>query len=89
MGEEPQWYTNKDIYEMVQALKTDFHQFRAEMQEINNLRTQIVDLQKGQLEWVQYKNKLLGKSSVGDGIRQWGGWFIAIISLIFSLWKQR
>lgn len=44
-----QWYSNKDLFEMLQALKEDLHQTRLDLRKYNDLRGAVAELQKAQI----------------------------------------
>lgn len=89
--EKDQWYTNKDLFEMVQALRADMQDTRAELQETrvavrqyNNLREQLGECQRDVLAMQQ---KTMGRSAVADGIRLWGAVIIALVAFLYTLYK--
>jgi hypothetical protein len=84
MGEE-QWYTNKDLFEMMQGLKAELAQTRADIKQYNNLRAQLADLQTRSVQWDAHLSAQVGTSKVADAIRQWGGWFVAIAALVVNI----
>ena len=84
-----QWYTNKDLFEMVQSLQRDIQATRIEMQETrvavkqyNDLRRQLGQCQQ---DILSIKKKELGKHAVWDGIRLWGGWVVALAAFLYSI----
>jgi hypothetical protein len=44
-----QWYSNKELFEMLQDLKEDLHNTRMDLRKYNDLRGAIAELQKTQL----------------------------------------
>lgn len=88
-----QWYTNKDLFEMLQGLKEDMHETRTELKETreamkqyNNLREQIAQCQTNILTIQQ---RTVGQSVVWTNIRNWGAIIIAVASLIYTFMKGR
>ncbi|WAA10340.1 hypothetical protein [Fervidibacillus albus] len=91
-----QWYSNKDLFEMVSSMKDDFQELRAEMRETRNaikkyngLREELGETRK---ELFRMKDKVeemeaveKGKDKFGEAVRDWGGWIFALISLIILL----
>jgi len=91
MGEKEQWYSNKDLFEMVQSLRGEMQSTRAELQETrivvrqyNDLRKQLVGCQRDILE---IRQQAAGRSKVWDGIRLWGGWIVALLAFVLNLIK--
>lgn len=88
MSEE--WYTNKQLFEMVQGLKDDMAETRVELaatresvRRYNGLREDLEGV-KTRVQAIEQQGK--GRASVGQNIREWGGWMVAggifLISLI-------
>lgn len=44
-----QWYSNKELFEMLQDLKEDLHNTRMDLRKYNDLRGAIAELQRSQL----------------------------------------
>ena len=99
MGEhekDPQWYTNKDLYEMIATLKVELATTLRVIREYNGLREQITTQAKRtaaiedglsdvQLHISGCQNYAKGKSAVGQAIRDWGGWIVAIVVLAVNI----
>ena len=88
MGNE-QWYTNKELFEQLNAMQGDFRDLRAEMKETrtmirqyNGLREQINDV-KEKVDEMEARQE--GKQSFAEAIRQWGGWLFALVTLLVLL----
>ena len=99
MGENNQWYTNKDLFESIGALKEDFSDLRGEMKETriilqryNGLSEDIARIREENASTMIILNDLVSKSSgknaVLDGIRKWGGWVVAIITMFILIFNQ-
>lgn len=96
MGE--QWYTNKDLFELINNMQGDFKNLRSEMRETrimikqyNGLREEIGETKK---EVQEVKDKVeniesrgQGKKAVFDGIVKYGGWIIAILTMLSGYLK--
>ncbi|NLZ73230.1 MAG: hypothetical protein GX905_05360 [Bacteroidales bacterium] len=54
-----QWYSNKDLFEMLQDLKEDLHNTRIDLRKYNDLRGTIAELQKAQLSQAEACKKHL------------------------------
>lgn len=90
MGEQKeQWFTNKDLYEMFQELKDEVAPLRAELRytadavrKYNGLREKIEVTERRLAEHLLMG---AGQASAAKGIREWGGWIVALISLAIVL----
>lgn len=86
MPERNQWYTNKDLFEQINAMQSEFKDFRAEMKETrtmirqyNGLREELAKVEK-KVNDMESRSK--GRNAVGKAIREWGGWLVAIVTFI-------
>lgn len=84
-----QWYTNKELFEQIIEMQTEFRDLRSEMRETrtmirqyNGLREK-VDAVERKVDDMQAQEE--GRNAFGKAIREWGGWLIALISLILLL----
>src|SRR5690606_30380460 len=92
------WYSNKELFEQILAMKNDMQKLSAELQrttetikkynglreEIGELRKEIVEIQKREAE---RQAKELERHSVGKAVRDWGGWLIALIMFVLNIIK--
>lgn len=84
-----QWYTNKDLFELISGVQSEFQELRSEMRETRHLMRQYNGLReelgvvKERVDDIEARAK--GRSSVGKAIREWGGWIFALVTLIFLL----
>ena len=81
-----QWYTNKEIYEMVRELTNELQKTQEAVKAYNGL--------KKDLNWCmqQIQNDIglsTGREIVWAAIRDWGGWFVAIGMLAYHLFGGR
>lgn len=107
--EKEQWYTNKDLFEMLAKLRDSTiiqnSEVRKEMKALSDeliATRQIVSKYNGlrevidrcELKIVDLEAKLLeqtgvalGKLLIWKGIREWGGWIFALLTLLILLGK--
>ena len=83
---EEQWFSNKDIYLMVQDLTIELQETREAVKSYNGLRQD--------LNWCmqQIQSNIgmsTGREIVWAAIRDWGGWFVAIGMLAYHLFGGR
>ena len=81
---DEQWYTNKDLFELINALQIDMKETRATIKKYNGLYTKLGDL-KTTVDDMQAQQK--GRNSVGTAIRNWGGWIFGLTSFLVLLSK--
>ncbi|SET84448.1 hypothetical protein SAMN05216389_13812 [Oceanobacillus limi] len=89
MSDRDQWYTNKELFEQLNAMQGDFLDLRSEMKETRNvikkyngLREEL-GVMKEKLNRMEARTQ--GRLSVGEAIRNWGGWLFALITLVVLL----
>ena len=76
------WYSNKEIFEMLQGLKEELRETRILVTQYNGLRK---DLAETMSKVAAIEQQNLGKTQVGTSIREWTGWVIAILALAVSI----
>ena len=85
-----QWQNGKEMFEIVIVLREEMKSLASEMartrqdiKKYNGLREDIADNARrlNEIEALQR-----GRWEVGELIRNWGGWLIALISLTYLLW---
>ena len=81
MGEE-QWYSNKELYEMIDSLKDELLETRRVVKEYNELRR---TLNAVVVKVDDMEKKGQGKKEVADNIRLWGGWAVAILVFLWAI----
>ncbi|WEG14170.1 hypothetical protein PU629_07335 [Pullulanibacillus sp. KACC 23026] len=98
MSEQEQWYTNKELFEQINVMRGEFKDLSNEMRETRNMikeynglrdevgkyRKEVEELKEA-LDVLQAKAE--GRSSVLEGIKSWGGWIIALLSFVITLWR--
>lgn len=94
-----EWYSNKEIFEKIINLSEELIVLRAEMRETrviiknyNGLREKIKEIEKDQAvidEQIQtIVNREEGRSSVWQGVKDWGGWIFGLITLLVLVYNQ-
>lgn len=82
MGEE--WYSNKELFEQIQALRSEMHETRTLIKQYNGLREEVEDVRE---KMIKIEAISTGKNKVLEAIRNWGGWAVAIIALVLNFIK--
>ena len=78
-----QWYTNKEIYEMVVSLKDELRKTQDVVVKYNGIRTDLTFCMEKILE---HEHRTDGKNIVGQAIRDWGGWLFALAVLLYKVY---
>lgn len=78
------WYSNKEIFEMVQGLRGEMQETRRVIHEYNQLRRD--------LTWAieninRMQSEQEARSTTIMAIREWGGWIVAVAVLLLQLWE--
>lgn len=79
-----QWYTNKDLFELIGELQKDMQETRATIRRYNGLYTKVAEVKK-QVDDIKAEQR--GKQTVGTAIRNWGGWIFGLASFLVLISK--
>lgn len=79
-----EWYSNKELFEMFQALKDELKITRDAVKKYNNIRINLNDVME---RLTAIEQRAIGRYNVGKAIREWGGWIAAVLSFLFALYK--
>ncbi|HHW10832.1 MAG TPA: hypothetical protein GXX29_12745 [Firmicutes bacterium] len=92
VNEKEQWFSNKDLLVMMQSLQGELIELRAELRVIadavrryNGLRERLEETER------KLDAHILtgaGQAGVARGIREWGGWVMALLALILSWYMK-
>lgn len=84
------WYTNKEIFEMVQELRDEMSETRRVLHQYNDMQKDlawavecITQMQAAQHGRSSFQH---GRSSFIIAMREWGGWLVALAILLLKLW---
>lgn len=96
MSEE--WYSNKELFEQLNGLRMEMQETRSVIKKYNGLREKVgetrkeiketrdeVDEVKSKVQTLQAK--AMGRFSVWEGVRAWGGWIAALLAMIAAYIK--
>ena len=61
MGSEKQWYSNKDLFEMLNELKIELVKTQSQMKKYNDLRATLNDVMKSQETLTKLVNQTIDK----------------------------
>ena len=79
-----QWFTNKDLFILINELQGDLAETKAIIKKYNGLYSKLTEVKQ---DVDEIKSVQKGKQSVGEAIKSWGGWLFGLVSLIFMLIK--
>lgn len=82
---DEKWYTNKDLFEMIQELKVDMQAMCQELKQTREIVAKYNSLRQ-RLDAIELK--AAGRSAVSRAIREWGGWLVGVLSFLFTLKKM-
>ena len=82
MEEKNQWYTNKDLYEMIQKLVSQMGRTEQIIGKYNGLHEK-VQCHEDYIKEQQGKGS--GRQSVEAAFLRWGGWLVGAAALIITL----
>lgn len=83
MHDEEQWYTNRDLFEMMQQLRSELAETRSLVRQYNGLRETVYGVAK---RVTALEEQAKGRASVAEGILKWGGWALGIAGIAVSIW---
>ena len=87
------WYNNRDLFEMIQLLKSELQETRNAVRQYNNLHKNLKEVYDKVSESCKrlddIESRQAGRNVVWEGIRNWGGWIVAILSFLYAIgiWK--
>lgn len=79
-----QWYSNKDLFELIANLQTELQDTRHAIKKYNGLYSKLNNVKE---DVDEIKAIQEGKSQFGDNVKSWGGWLIGLITMIFMIIK--
>lgn len=79
-----EWYTNKELFEMFQELKGELKITTEAVKRYNNIRH---DLNSVMERLLAIEQQAVGRYTTGKAVREWGGWVVAIVSVLVTLKK--
>lgn len=82
---DEQWYSNKELFEMINGLKSDLAETRQAVREYNDLRQSLNDCIR---RVTDIEQRGIGKQSVEQAILRWGPWIIAVVSFGYAMFGR-
>lgn len=86
MDDEKQWYTNKELFEQINQIKSEFQSVQMDMKETTNTLkgfTALTDNLRNDIEHM--KSTKTVKSNIFNGVKEWTGWLVAILMLVVTI----
>lgn len=84
MSDKNQWYTNKELYELINTLQFELQETRSAIKKYNNLYSKLNEVK---VDVDEIKANQEGKRELEDDIKSWSGWLFGLVTLIFMLIK--
>jgi len=82
MDEHGNWYSNKELFELITTLKDDLKETRHIIKQYNGLREKIETVED-KVRHIETMTE--ARSGFGQSIREWGGWLFGLITLLVLL----
>lgn len=81
--ENNQWYTNKDLFEQINALQAEMRETRAIIKRYNGLYEKLDNVKK-KVDRIESEQQ--GRNEIKEAIRQWSGWIFGLVTLIILIY---
>jgi len=78
VGEKEGWYSDREMFEMIQKLTVELTETRVAVRKYNGLWEKFDKVDR-RLTAIEQRAK--GRASVGIAIREWGGWVVGIVAV--------
>lgn len=78
-----QWYSNKDLFELINALQAEMRETRAIIKRYNGLYEKLGNVKK-KVDRIESEQQ--GRNEIKEAIRQWSGWIFGLVSLIILIY---
>ena len=89
--EQKQWYTNKELYEMLNSWADEVKELRREMEQTRRMIHQYNELTDKLLSTQDrvftIEQNLFAQDTILDFCRRWGGWIVAAFMTIITAVK--
>lgn len=82
--ENSQWYSNKDLFELINALQAEMRETRAIIKRYNGLYEKL-DIVRKKVDKIE--SEQAGRNEFKEAIRHWGGWLFGLITLIILIYN--
>lgn len=78
-----QWYTNKDLFELINKLEKELQETRTVIKKYNGLYAKVGNI-KTRVEKMEAEKE--SRSKTMKVVRDWGGWIFAFVTLIILIY---
>ena len=83
------WYTNRDLFEMINSLRSEMNQTTSLLRQYNGLGGRMDKLEKALLQMAKTQEECMTRQreryTIGKAIREWGGWLIAVLLFLRTM----
>lgn len=83
MEAKDQWYTNRELFEMINDLKEELIETRRVVHEYNALRK---DLGNCMQRLIAIEQRGAGREALGEALLRWGGWLVGLAGVISAIY---
>ena len=88
MDEKGNWYSNQEIFEMIQSLKDDLRDTQEAVRRYNGLIGRLAAVEKAQADAdTRTMARVSLRASIEDKVLRWGGWVVGLLSLALTWWR--
>ena len=84
MDEKGTWYSDKELFEMIQSLKNDLRDTQEAVRKYNGLLGRLAEVEEAVADM---HSQSAARATIEDRILRWGGWCVGIVSLVLAWWK--
>ena len=78
-----QWYSNKDLFELINGLQAEMRETRAIIKRYNGLYEKLDNVKK-KVDRIESEQQ--GRNEIKEAIRQWSGWIFGLVTLIILIY---
>lgn len=79
------WYSNKELFELINSLKNELTETRHIIKKYNGLREKI-EVVEDKVKHIESMAE--ARQGFGQSIRDWGGWIFGFITLLVLLFQH-
>lgn len=79
-----QWYTNKDLFELINELQIEMRETREAIKKYNGLYDKVATVKK-QVDHIESITE--GRNKFKEAIRLWGGWLFGLVTLVILIYQ--
>lgn len=82
MDDQGNWYSNKELFELISGLRDELKETRHIIKQYNGLREKI-EIVEDKVKHIETITE--ARSGFGQSVRDWGGWIFGLVTLLALL----